>query len=311
MAQPSRMATIVAATDFSGTAEGATDWGAQLARTHGARLVLVHALLPAITPTAAPEFVPLPVEIYEEERRAVKEALEKRAAALRQTGCTVETQLEIGPAVSTILDATLRCKADLLVVGTRGLTGFKRILMGSTAARLVRDASCPVLTVHPEATRHRPVHRILVPTDFSQDAARALEAAGRILGPVTDHARVTLLHVYRTTQDIVTPWPAPVLVEASRDVETEARKLLDETAAPLRELGIEVVVQARAGYPPEVIDEEARRIAADVIAMGTHGRSGLKRLFLGSTAERVLPAAPCPVLTVREGDGAEATRPSA
>jgi nucleotide-binding universal stress UspA family protein len=309
MAQPSRMATIVAATDFSGTAEGATDWGAQLARTHGARLVLVHALLPAITPTAAPEFVPLPAEIYEEERRAVKEALEKRAAALRQTGCTVETQLEIGPAVSTILDATLRYKADLLVVGTRGLTGFKRILVGSTAARLVRDASCPVLTVHPEATRHRPVHRILVPTDFSQDAARALEAAGRILGPVIDHARVTLLHVYRTTQDIVTPWPAPVLVEASRDVETGAGSC---STRPLRRPEpASKSSSRRAGYPAEVIDEEARRIAADVIAMGTHGRSGLKRLFLGSTAERVLPAAPCPVLTVREGDGAEATRPSA
>jgi len=311
MAQPSRMATIVAATDFSDAAGGAAEWGAQLARTHAARLVLVHALLPPVSPTAAPEFVPLPPHIYEEERRAVKEALEKRAEELRRTGCTVETQLEIGPAAWTILDAIERCKADLLVVGTRGLTGFKRILIGSTAARLVRDASCPVLTVHPDATQHRPVHRILVPTDFSKDAARALEAAGRILGPVTDHARVTLLHVYRTTPEIVTPWPAPVLMEASRDVETEARKLLEETAAPLRELGIEVDVLARAGYPPEAIDEEARRIGADVIAMGTHGRSGLKRLFLGSTAERVLPAAPCPVLTVRNTDRTEATRPSA
>jgi nucleotide-binding universal stress UspA family protein len=294
------MQTIVAATDFSGGAEGAIDWAAQLARTHGARLVLVHALLPPVSPTAAPEFVPLPAEIYEEERRAAKQALESRAAALRQTGCTVETVLEVGPAVTTILEAVERSSPDLLVAGTRGLTGFKRILLGSTAARLVREASCPVLTVHPdEATRHRPIHRILVPTDFSKDAELALETAGRIVGPVTEHARVTLLHVYRTTQ-LVTPWPAPVLIEASRDVAAEARKLLEETAAPLRQLGIEVDVQASVGDPPEMIDEEARRISADLIAMGTHGRSGLKRLFMGSTAERVLPAAPCPVLTVRE-----------
>jgi nucleotide-binding universal stress UspA family protein len=302
MAQATHLETVVAVTDFSSAAEGAVDWGAQLARTHAARLVLVHALLPPVSPTAAPEFVPLPAEIYEEERRAAETALESRAASLRQAGCRVETELEIGPAVSTILDALARWKADVLVAGTRGLTGFKRILLGSTAARLVREAPCPVLTVHPdEAARHRPVHRILVPTDFSEDAKLALETAGRILGPVTEHARVTLLHVYRTTQEIVTPWPAPVLIEATRDIEADARKLLEETAAPLRELGIDVDVLARGGYPPEVIDEEARRIAADVIAMGTHGRSGLKRLFLGSTAERVLPAAPCPVLTVREG----------
>jgi nucleotide-binding universal stress UspA family protein len=301
MAQPSHLATIVAATDFSGGAEGAIDWAAQLARTHGARLVLVHALLPPVSPTAAPEFVPLPSEIYEEERRAAEESLERRAAALRQAGCTVETDLQIGPAVSTILDAVEGRKADLLVAGTRGLTGFKRILLGSTAARLVREATCPVLTVHPdEAKRHRPIHRILVPTDFSEDAKLALETAGRVLGPVTDHARVTLLHVYRTTHEIVTPWPAPILIEATRDIETEAQKHLEKTAAPLRQLGIDVDLLAREGYPPEVIDEEARRLSADVIAMGVHGRSGLKRLFLGSTAERVLPAAPCPVLTVRE-----------
>lgn len=60
MAQQPEIATIVAATDFSATAQGAVDWAAQLARTHGARVVLVHALLPPLSPTAAPEFVPLP-----------------------------------------------------------------------------------------------------------------------------------------------------------------------------------------------------------------------------------------------------------
>ena len=303
MAQGSRMQTVVAATDFSVNAQGAIDWAAQLARTHGARLVLVHALLPPISPTAAPEFVPLPAEAYEEERKRAEEALAERAAALRKTGCEVEADLQPGSAVSTVLEAVDRWKADVLVAGTRGLTGFKRVLLGSTAARFVREAACPVLTVHPdEASRHRPIHRILVPTDFSDDAALALTVAGKVVGPVTDHARVTLLHVFRLPHEIVTPWPAPVLIQASRDIESEARQRLEEVAKPLRELGLDVDVLAREGYPPEIIDEEARRIDADLIAMGTHGRSGLKRLFLGSTAERVLPAAPCPVLTVREAE---------
>lgn len=305
MAKQAQISTIVAATDFSETAQGAIDWAVQLARTHSARIVLVHSLLPPLSPTAAPEFVPLPTEVYEEERARAAQALEERAQEIRKSGAgSVETDLRLGSPVSSLVDAIAHWKGDLLVAGTRGLTGFKRVLLGSTAAHLVRDAACPVLTVHPgEARRHRPIHRILVPTDFSDDAAFALETAGRVVGPVTEHARVTLLHVYRMPHEVVTPWPAPVLIEASRGIAEEALQRLEEIARPLRELGIETDLLAREGYPPEVIDEEARRIGADLIAMGTHGRSGLKRLLLGSTAERVLPAAPCPVLTVRCGGG--------
>ncbi len=304
MTDQGRVATIDAATDFSENARGAIAWAAEIARAHGAKLVVFHAQLPPISPSAAPEFVPIPPETYEEERRRAEAALAELARELREAGCEVETGIEAGPTASTILEAVAGRKADLLVVGTRGLTGFQRILLGSTAARLVREAPCPVLTVHPEAAaRPRRIHRILVPIDFSSDAGRALDAAMRVLGRVTEDRHVTLLHVYRLPHEIVSPWPGAVLVEATRNIGEEARRRLEEVAAPLRKRGLQVETIAREGYPADVIDAEARRADADLIAMGTHGRSGLKRLFLGSTAERVLPAAPCPVLTIRRSEG--------
>ena len=71
----------------------------------------------------------------------------------------------------------------------------------------------------------------------------------------------------------------------------------------LRAEGYDVEAVEREGEPAQIIDDEAREMGADAIAIGTHGRSGLRRLFLGSVAERVLPAAPCPVLTVRREGG--------
>jgi len=300
---PNRIATIVAATDFSEDAACATAWARELARQHGARLVLAHAFVADAVP--APEFVPLPPQYYEEIHGEARRQLDAAAGALRADGVEVETELVLSSAALGVLDVARRRQASLIVAGTRGRTGWKRALLGSTAARLLRDAPCPVLTVHRrDGERPRPVRTVLVPTDFSEDAALAADAALRFLGP-TGERRIVLLHAYRVPVEAM-HLPAQVLMEAIRSAAETARTSLDALVDKLRRPGLSIEPMARQGYPPDVIVEQATLAGADLIAMGTHGRSGIGRLVLGSTAERVLATAPCPVLTVRRGD-AQAT----
>ncbi len=107
------MKTIVAALDFSENALAALDWAETIARSHRARLVLCHALAPAVPAPAAPEFVALPPEVYEAEEKRARELLEEHAAKRRTDDLEVETRMRLGPASQTLLDLADGAKADL------------------------------------------------------------------------------------------------------------------------------------------------------------------------------------------------------
>ena len=156
-----------------------------------------------------------------------------------------------------------------------------------------------MLTVHPDdAGRHRPLRTVLVPSDFSEDARRASESARAVL-PLSDGVRLVLLHAYNLPIEYTAYGPIPTSIHYLEDLGAAAEDRLEETALELQARGYEVETVLREGFPPEVIAEEAGRRNADLIAMGTHGRSSLGQLLLGSTAERVVQRAPCPVLTLR------------
>ena len=289
--------TIVVGTDFSDDAAVAAAWAGEIARQHGFRVVLVHAFAAEAVP--APEFVPLPPQYYEEIHGEAKKRLDEEASRLRAGGVDVTGELLLCQASTGVLDAARRHDAALIVAGTHGRTGWKRALLGSTAGRLVREATCPVLTVHRgDGAAPRPIHSVLAPTDFSQDAALAADAAARLLGSAGTRRRLVLLHAYRVPIEAM-HLPAPVLMEAIRSTSESAHANLKRTRRSCSTPGSSVEPIARQGYPPDVILEYASHEPIDLIAMGTHGRSGLGRLLLGSTAERVLATAPCPVLTVR------------
>ncbi|HYC24329.1 MAG TPA: universal stress protein [Candidatus Bathyarchaeia archaeon] len=298
MASTAELRSILVATDFSANAEAALARGAEIARLHGARLVLCHALVPALLPPP-PEIVPLPPEVYEELAARVRERLEKRCSSLRSEGLSAEYELAVGPPAETVLAAAMRAGAGLVVAGTRGLTGWRHLILGSTAARLVRDSHCPVLTVHPgDTARPRRIATVLVPTDFSPEASLAAETAAKLLGPQRDTTRLVLLHVYQVPAELLTHLPPRVVLEAIESAKEKAGREIAQLAKRLGRDGLEIETRLAEGYPPETILEHARQLPADLIAMGTQGLSGLKRLVFGSTAERVLPLASCPVLTV-------------
>jgi nucleotide-binding universal stress UspA family protein len=109
---------------------------------------------------------------------------------------------------------------------------------------------------------------------------------------------MVLLHAYHVPVEVMSPLDVPIAFDDSKQVEAAARIELDAIAERLRGSVRAIETRIVRAYPPQAILDEARAAGADLIAMGTHGRSGMKRLLLGSTAERVLPEAPCPVLTV-------------
>jgi len=292
--------TILVATDFSPTAGAAARWGAALARLHGAKVVLVHALAPPIPPAGSPDFIVLPPDYELHFRQAAEQRLVAQADEVQRSGPQTSSELLIGPPAATVLEAASKHGADVIVVGTRGLTGFRHLLLGSTAERIVHGAKVPVLVVHPnDPDATRPIRTVLVPTDFSEDAALAVRTAQRILRAAEPGARLLLLHAYHLPVEFTALGTMPVTPTLFADAQEQARKHLEEMAKPLRDQGLRVDTLAREGYAPTVIEEIARAESVDLIAMGTHGRAGLQRLLLGSTAERVVQHSPCPVLVVR------------
>ena len=188
--------------------------------------------------------------------------------------------------------------ADLVVTGTRGLSGIRHLLLGSTAERLVQHATLPVLAVHPDMAPPEAVRTILVPTDFSDDAEQALSAALRLLAGSPD-PKIILFHAFHVPIEYTNLAGGFVLPDITQTALADARTALERVAEPLRKQGHVVETLAREGYAPQAIETEAREHGVDLIAMGTHGRSFLPHVVLGSTAERVVQHAPCPVLTVR------------
>ena len=136
---------ILVATDFAESAERALACAVQLARRHGAELILLHVYMDL---PAYPEVTAGQVEaIYEEQRGWIESALERRARSARTEGLLARAVLRTGSPASTVAEMARREGADLIVVGSHGRAGLDRLILGSVAERVVRLASCPVLVV--------------------------------------------------------------------------------------------------------------------------------------------------------------------
>lgn len=191
---------------------------------------------------------------------------------------------------------------DLIVMGTHGHTGVAHILLGSVAEKVVRVAPCPVLTLRPApasigATQLGPT-RILAPTDFSPPSDRALEYARRLAAQYG-----AALHVLHVLDDVVdaASFGSEVFVPDSPEVRAARLKEAQDKLAHRRGSGdherphatTEVVV----GSSARTISRYAADNNFDLIVMGTHGRTGIAHLVMGSVAEQVVRTAPCPVLS--------------
>lgn len=282
------MQRILAATDFSPHAARALEHAVALARLFGARVELLSAV--GLPPAhGAPADVD---RLLEGLRARALAALELVAAPLRASGLAVDCAVTTDPPASGIVIRADETHADLIALGTRGLEGVAHVLLGSTAERTLRLARCPVLVAHADSPEPRQPKTVLVPTDFSPHADNAL-AFARKLSEKTG-ANLVLLHAYHLPAGMDAS--AAVIDDVvRRSVEEEAKRAL----AALRGAGGQPALVVAHGRPETAIVEAAIEQQADLVVMGTRGRTGLASFFLGSTAERVIRRSHVPVIAVK------------
>jgi nucleotide-binding universal stress UspA family protein len=207
-----------------------------------------------------------------------------------------------GDASLVIVDEAVTKGVDLIVMGTHGRRGFKRLLLGSVAETVLREAPCPVLTVPPrapaESSQVVAFKRILCPIDFSPSAHYAL-AVALDLARQSDGA-VTLVHVIEWLAEEDPPTSAHFNVaEFRRQMREDAERRLDALVAAESRTWSEIENVVVSGRAYREILRAAETGRADLIVMGAQGRGGVDLALFGSTTQQVVRGAPCPVLTVR------------
>jgi nucleotide-binding universal stress UspA family protein len=309
--QKLRLRHILVPLDFSGQSREALTYAVPLARAEGARISLVHVVQNAAVVGALPDgstFIPPNVEELTVQAETRLRALATRLLPASVRGKTFVRQGEPG---FEIVATAEKMRADLIALSTHGYTGFARVLLGSTARSVVRHAHCPVLTIrrHPATTAKRsrsrakptyrarpPWGRILVPVDFSLTSLRALNVAvplARATGAHCDLLHVIEPEVYAAGMDgAMLAVPVPASVEAAQSELARVRQQFLPAS-------VEASLLVAQGQAATVIVETARKRGADLIVLSTHGRTGLKRMLLGSTAEEVVVHANCPVFVTR------------
>jgi nucleotide-binding universal stress UspA family protein len=231
---------------------------------------------------------------------AEKNVLEAREKLIRP-GVKVDGLVLRGRPASAIVDQARRMQADLVIVGSRGHGTIESMLLGSVSAEVVDHAPAPVLVA-----RGSGIARIVLGWDGSSCAARAADLLRT--WPVFAGSEVRVVSV----ADIEVAWwtgfpepgsaeMMPMYVETMEASRKQHEKLAREMAAQLRTTGLEAQADQREGDAATEILAAATAARADLIVMGTRGRTGLTRLVLGSVARNVLQHATCSVLVVREG----------
>lgn len=231
-----------------------------------------------------------------------------REWVLRQGVADVQTAVWYGPAADAIVDAARFRKADLIVMSTHGRSGLGRLVLGSVAARVLHSTSTPTMLLRhgasplgaasTRATSGTPrAQRVIVPLDGSPAAEAILPFLLQIAGPLD--MRVVLIRVLEPIPPRAVEL-GPVIVEDVEGRRHDAEEYLAPIAAQLSRRGVDVRAEVRRGAPVAEILTAARETGADLIAMTTHGRSGLGRLLFGSVAEALLRGAGIPVFLMRQ-----------
>lgn len=285
----------------TGMCEAAIPVAQALAKRTGASLTLVSVVFAAVADLPGDE------ELKGAERRgrdefrdrfAEREAYVERCAA-RIEDTPVETIVRIGDPAREILALADETTDPLIVMSTHGRRGLRRVLLGSVAFQVVRDATCPVVVVPPPSgdapARVPAIERVLVPLDESPIAEGAL---GHGLVALGDEPLDVVL------TEVVEPLVrrgGPVEREYHRLATSTARAYLTDLSSDLMERGHRVELDVRLGHPGRRIAEAVEDHDVDLVVMATRGRSGLGRFVLGSVAEDVLRAATTPLLLVGPG----------
>jgi len=279
---------IVVPLDGSLTAEAILPQVRRVLYRNDSEIILVRAVVPPAVENS--------MLIAEAELGAAREYVLGQADRLERSGVRVKHVVRIGSPVGVILDVVEEQKATMIALATHGESGLKRLLFGSVSEGVLRKSPVPVLLLRPfwsyelvpaGSPEQRPIRNLLLPVDGSDLSLEALP--GVIEFADLFETRVVLLRVLEEKKG-----KAP-----SEGEKADAEKQLAAMAKSLGKKGVETLCLVEKGEPVELILQAVRFHEIDLIAMTTHGRSGLSRVVTGSVTEEILRKATVPLLVTR------------
>ena len=298
---------VVVATDFSPASERAVEWALAIAHRDGAQVTLVHALAPEVR-----EFVPMdsPPELNRARINA-EERMQHLAKKATSQGISCHMRMERGRPGNVVASFIEREDVDLIVLGTHGREGIRKVALGSVAEEVLRQAKCPVLTVGPHVASSNPAavakgpRRIVFATDFGPASRKAFRYALSLAQE--EDAKLVMVHMFPMLPAIVGATYAPAVTSAESLVEWQVQAK-EESLAKLKALippGTKLAAPPEfvvaMDFLPEGILMAAEKHNADLIVMGAN-RADSARItshIPWAVTYHVIAEAKCPVLTVR------------
>jgi nucleotide-binding universal stress UspA family protein len=298
---------VLVPVDFSAPSLEAIAVALPLLKQFGAQLHLVHVFpsdYPLVAMAAMPLIIP-ELETGRTVRRQLKDLAKQYQIELGRGNIHAIK----GQPFQEICELARKIDIDLIVLSTHGYTGLKHLALGSTAERVVRYSPCPVMVVRGDAGARKAggngkaprevlrFRKIIVPIDFSDCSLKGLAYAKALARQF--RSTLVLLHSvqlnYFVTSDGYVRYDFPLLMQqAEKAARSQMRNLVTKTDWQ----GIKIETALEVGHPGQQICDRARDRHADLIVTSTHGLTGLKHIFIGSTAEYVVRHARCPVLVV-------------
>ena len=293
---------ILCPIDFSETSRHALEHAIVLAKWYESRITALHVIQAPLFPQP-----PILVAGFADataptvpNHQAREGELQAWLEPARRAGVKTDVIVDAGNTATQILEHASSCQADLIAMGTHGLSGFERFMLGSVAEKVLRKATCPVMTVPPAAvtTAKVPYTQLLCPVDFSESSLAALRFAFSLAEEAD--AKLTILHVF--------DWPPDdELLTRRFDVPAYRRLVEEETRGRLEALVTDDVrvwckpsTKVTYGKPYREILQMAESEGVDLIVIGVRGRNPLDLTVFGSTTNQVVRRASCPVLTLKQ-----------
>ena len=282
---------ILLATDFSSASEAALNHAMAIGGHYSSKLYIAHVIGQEFTDLLPPEVTTTRLEHAEE---LTQQKMEQLVGAARQRGVQCQTMIGQGAVWNALLDMIRQNDIDLVVVGTHGRRGMRKLLLGSVAEEVFRLAPCPVLTVGPKTSETRAadvqVRHVLYPLELAPDSGDAALYAVSL--SEIYHAKLTLLKVF---EDMV-----PSAEEKAQVQEPVRRWMDDHLPEPS---GLRERTRFELGFGPaaQAILKCATDNGVDLVVMGVRRLDPLMAAHFEKpdTAYQVVCSAPCPVLTVR------------
>lgn len=292
----SKFNRILVPTDFSDTAQSALDAAAVIGAWYRSAIDIVTVVDATVYAYAGYPFAPLATELS----RSAETALSGLKLPAAAKGLNVSRFVLSGTAAHEIVAHAERSGADLVVIGTHGRGTVGRILLGGTADKVLHSAKCPVLVTKPAKGKAAPrkikgVKRVLFPTDFSDCANQALKRAIAITEDFD--AELYILHV--VDDSIITTHVQKEREIILKDLRNHALEQMKQGLPAELLQNFETIGAVKRGEPGKAIAAYAETHECDLIVMGSHGRSGLGRMLLGSVTDKVVRLSKCPVMVER------------